>query len=296
MTIADVVTVNYPTAEDELFKLYPGQHEPQPCHLDLNLENGELMVDYNAETGGAYPASMFHRTRMWLPIPCLTGTAARMLLDQATPIAQRVLAGATIEWDGSTHVGGLNEDAQTAYDELAALCEQWSGEGVPTVSHMSAEDWFSEGDDPCDTYNITADTTDAELEQIVEHAEQDVRNMADVVHVPTGFEAYLTIERAKLRDQVGAELATVRDDLARLTARRNALIRQMRAWNDESDRAIGELAGVSHTTVQRIAETGPAQRWCGCLRTRLNDGQERCADCEKAVAELTAAVDSDGAR
>ncbi|WP_431977601.1 hypothetical protein [Micromonospora haikouensis] len=50
------------------------------------------------------------------------------------------------------------------------------------------------------------------------------------------------------------ELSAVADRIAADTVVRNELVTRVRRWDADSDRAIGELAGLSHTQVRRIAE------------------------------------------
>jgi hypothetical protein len=252
MDTATTITVIYPASEDALYKRYQDRDAAQPCHLDLDLEDGELMVYYNPTIGGSIPDSVHHRRRFWLAIPCLTGTAARELLDAVAPAAQRVLDGATIDWDGHNHVGHLAADAIAAYDTLEALVERWSREDYPTVQPVDVEEWIREGDDPCETHELTADTTDAELAEMVRKVEDEIRSSFDGVCVPEGVEEHLTKQRDVLRQRCRDELTEAAAQVIAATDRRNTLIRRVRAWNTDSDREIGSMAGVSHTTVARI--------------------------------------------
>lgn len=255
MDAATTITVIYPDAEDALFKQYPGEQGPQECFLDLNLQTGELCVDYNANIGSkGYPESVAHRRRLWLVIPCLTGTAARELLNAVAPAAQQVLLGTTIVWNGYNHVGRLDRVAQAAYDTMAELVAQWNGDPyAPTVTEMDVEEWIREGDDPCEQYGLTADHTDAELAEMAGKVEDDIRSAADGVVVPLGVHQHLERQRDVLRGRAREELTEARDELAEITKKRNRLISRIRAWDVDSDRDIATLAGVSHTQVQRIA-------------------------------------------
>src|SRR5689334_13481078 len=106
---------------------YPTQNDPQPCCLILDLEDGDLTATYNPNIDGGVTTREWNGiVRSW-SIPCLTAASANRLIDDVAPIAQRILDGATVEWDGSNHVGRLNADASEAAEELAttlaALCE-----------------------------------------------------------------------------------------------------------------------------------------------------------------------------
>lgn len=114
------ITINKldPADKTALHCHYPSQTSQQPCELRIDLENETLSVDYNPEIGQprAMTMSAWCRRTIVFEIPCLTTTVANHLLDEAGPIAQRMVDGATIEWNGNNRVGTLNGDAQEAQD------------------------------------------------------------------------------------------------------------------------------------------------------------------------------------
>lgn len=235
-----------PTA---LFRHYDGETYAQSCHIELDLRDGELTADYDGEIGNAVPMTVWHGiVRRW-GIPCLTAEAANTLMREIAPLAQRVLDGASIEWDGNNNVGRLTDDAQAAEEELLGLL---AGDvELTTVCEEEASDWWSEGGLPED---LTADTTDEELAAIVEREEQDATTMqADVYTVLTGAEEYLTARREEMRDVVREELEQVAEQHAQLEERRNQLIRRTTAFGDSS-RSTGARASLSHVAVQKIAQ------------------------------------------
>ena len=98
-------------------------------------------------------------------------------------------------------------------------------------------------------YQITADTTDRELEHIAESIiattlagepfpqRQDIR---------TALVAHRNRERDRHREELAALAALHKD-----TSRRDAMIARVAGWGDPS-RKLGKLVGLSHTEVLRI--------------------------------------------
>jgi len=176
-----------------LYCHYSRQTQPQDCHLELDLETGELSADYNAEIGNAVPAPVWHGVvRRW-GIPCLTAAAANELMAEIAPIAQRVLDGASVEWDGSNWIGKLDADAAVAEEGAEQLAGGCDGD---TVCAVDACDWLDGGD--ANALGITTDTTDAELHSIGERISSEA--CAEGVHVIIrNLDDYLRDARDELR-------------------------------------------------------------------------------------------------
>jgi hypothetical protein len=257
---------------------YQGQYEAQPCKLTLDLESGELTAEYNPEIGNAKPMREYNGLVLSWPIPTLTAAAANKLIDEVTEAAQRILDGASVEWDGNNWVGRLDDDAETAAGRLEFAVAE--AEPIDCVGELDAADWFSEGDLPD---GLTAEATDEQLAAITEEQQQAASEaMGDGYTVLMGTLEFLTARREELRQEVRDQLDAVGDEIADLDeeikplreqlelllgerkpklAERDALICRVSAFGD-SDRAIASLAGLSHTGVQKIVErnTGKDQQ------------------------------------
>ncbi|MEU7480570.1 hypothetical protein AB0A63_31645 [Lentzea sp. NPDC042327] len=233
-----------------LYRHYQGELYVQSCHLELDLRDGELSADYDGEIGNAIPMSVHHGiVRRW-GIPCVTAKSANELMRDIAPLAQRVLDGATIEWDGNNNVGVLTDDAADAEEEIIGRL-QGDLDGLTLIGEMDAADWWAEGDLPED---LTADTTDKELEAIVEREEEDATVAGnDGYTVLVDADDYLTARREEMRDKVREELEEVAEQHGELENRRNDLIRRLTTFGDSS-RYIGELAGLTHPAVLKIAK------------------------------------------
>jgi hypothetical protein len=268
MTPVQITRIDEPA---ELFYQFPPdgrgrsnqEGRPQPCYLTLNLESGEMTCRYNSEIGTNIPKSVYQQRVIWVSIPCLTATAANRLMDEVAPIAQRILAGAEIVWDGHNHVGRLDDDAQAGVDALAERCAPEGGQwpDSDTVSAWDAADWFGgEGrEQTIERLGLTADTTDDQIAEMARQEEADARASSDAGYVILiGGEDYLTELREELRAAITDELAEVAGQIATLTERRNDLICRVVLWG-YSSRRVSEYAGVSHTQVQNIANAKRAK-------------------------------------
>lgn len=239
----------------ELFCQYPGEGRPQPCYLTLDLEDGSLTCRYNPEIGNAVPMSVFHRRTLWFSIPPFTAAAANGFMADVAPLAQRILDGAEIVWDGNNDIGRLDDDANAAYDEVAERCDPQNWPDDLTVSAWDADDWFAtEGNEQVVTrLGLTADTTDDELGALAGQEEADALS-GDAGHVILrGVEDHLVDLRAELRSTVSEDLDQVASQIETLTEQRNALIRRLDGWGFSS-RHIAGFAGISHTQIQNIAK------------------------------------------
>lgn len=256
MTNSGVVTTQIQLLDEAdptaIYRHYQGEQSPQPCHIELDLRDGELSADYDAEIGNAVPMSVWHGiVRRW-GIPCVTAESANQLMRDIAPLAQRVLDGATIEWDGNNNVGVLTVDAQAAEEELSSLLDH---DDLTHIAEMEASEWWSEGSLPED---LTADTTDDELAEIVDREEQDATTMqSEVYTVLLDADDYLSARREEMRDTVREELEEVAQRHQELETRRNSLIRRVTSYGDSS-RDVGGLAGLSHTAVQKIVKQAEA--------------------------------------
>jgi hypothetical protein len=196
---------------DALFCHYPSQSQPQDAFLELDLQDGVMRCDYGGEIGNGYPESVFHGRVLRFTIPALTATAANLLLDEAVGLAQRILAGAEIVWNGNNHVGRLDQDATAAAEALSELCSPDNFSESDLVGEWQAVEWYTgqSREDTITSLGLTADTTDQQLATLAEQQQREAREIgSDFGYVVlTGAQQYLT----ELRD----ELVRRRDELAK---------------------------------------------------------------------------------
>lgn len=254
-----------------LYHRYDGQVDEQPCHLTIDLDDGEVSCDWKAEIGRGCPASVYHSRVLWVPIPTLATPFANRLITEAIPYAQQILSDSTIEWNGNNHVGRLGEAATLAVEELEAhIARSYPNDDSTgmVLEEMYAGSWFTDPEQDAQTLSMTADTRDDDLPAVATRFEKLLRDDIEPNQVITGALEAVTQFRDELRTAARAELATVAAELAWLTNRRDQLIGSLHSWGD-SLRAIGALADLSHTQVDRIAQATsvPAVQPTGTMGT-----------------------------
>lgn len=178
---------------NELFHHYRGQTSAQPCNVSLDCRSGKLCAEYNPEIGNAVPAAEYHGHVQTWRIPCLRERPANALLSDIEPLAARVVAGYSSEWDGSNHVAAFTGDAQEAIEAIDALCD--AADPSDGVRAWDAGDWLTaSGNTRRETVRaelgIAADTTDEELGGIEARVEEEATASGEV-DVLTGTRSFL---------------------------------------------------------------------------------------------------------
>lgn len=198
-----MITINPIADASALFRHYEGEDGPQPVHLEVDITDASVGCYYDAEIGGAVPESVQRRCVLRYRIPCLTAGAAHELMDEALPLVERIVAGATIERDRDGRQSGvLNGDAAAASGELDILCGEYADDDRQ-VTEVSAGEWFEAGG----LVPITASTSDEQLNALAEQAAQEVRDQGapGSLVLLVGAEAYLR----QIRDTLVADLEEV---------------------------------------------------------------------------------------
>lgn len=108
------------------------------------------------------------------------------LAGRLAPLAARVRAGHTVDWDGSNMVGTLTPDAQDAADQIS-----WIMDSEPRWTNDEAEVWNA-GEWVYDLLRsegqLTADTTDDEIE-VMAKADEAMAKAEGVHLIGTTVEA-----------------------------------------------------------------------------------------------------------
>ena len=192
MTTETKLTIRPLTAWNELHHWYQGQTAPQDCYIELDCANRTLSAYANSEIGNAVPMNTWNGHDRRYHIPCITADAANELMEEIRPLAERVIAGYTSEWDGSNHRARFTTDAEQAEEEIERIIE---GVDVETcgISDADASEWLTETDPA-----IMAQTTDEEIATLAEQAEKDAAYERIVLIDADG---YLT----RLRDEMRAD-------------------------------------------------------------------------------------------
>lgn len=194
-----------PVTGTDLWHRYPRQSAPQGAFVELDPERRTLGCETNPEIGNAVPADVWYGRLLRWPIPPLRADAANDLLAALAPLAERVAAGYSVEWDGTNHVGRLTDSARQACDAIERWCDQQAESD--TLHVWEAAEWFAplgRRDAQARELDITAETTDDELAAIVAREEAGAAG-ADTCDGLEDCEEYLFDLRAELRGEAGGE-------------------------------------------------------------------------------------------
>ena len=134
------VNISNVTGDLDLYCQYARQTNPQDAYVALDTRDGRMWADYNAEIGNAVPSNVYHGQVRRYAIPPLKADTANALMRSLVPLAQRVLDGAEMVWNGNNHVTRLSEDAQEAEAEI--------NQSMPVESDINvvdANEWLYDG-------------------------------------------------------------------------------------------------------------------------------------------------------
>lgn len=189
MPTTTVVNIIPTSSETALYRHYDGQTNAQSAYIELALREETLSADYNSEVGNAVPFSVYHGFERRYPIPTLTGSAADRLMEEIAPLADRILADWTQEWDGNNMVAVLGDDAKAAEAEIE---EKLSGD---PESSDAVQEWDVDGatnGNEAEEYGITAQTTNARLDEIEAEIIRDMSEFdGGAVVIVNGLADYL---------------------------------------------------------------------------------------------------------
>lgn len=190
-----------------LHRHYAGEEHPQPCYIELDTRDGEMLATWDhAVDGGGVPAPVVHGlVRRW-GIPILTAEAANRIMHELHPYAERIVADSAQVWDGSNHIAQLGDDAHAAEAEIRRMlgddedCEPSIYDpGADTVTAWDA-DGAIYGDEVAE-YGITSQTSDERLDEICESIRAQLAEVSETGAVI-------------LDDSVRDHLYELRDELA----------------------------------------------------------------------------------
>lgn len=151
----------------ELYCAYDGQE--QDCMIELDLETGQLDASYNPEIGNAVPMHVWDGIVRRYSIPCLSSQGANRAMEAILPLAQRVVDGAEVVWDGSNWVSKLNEDAEKAEYEIQKELQPENFSDSDFVAVWEASEFFGwHGENLPDSVTFSGEETEKELMDLCE--------------------------------------------------------------------------------------------------------------------------------
>lgn len=188
----EIIMVDKPTA---LYCQYERQYKPQPVYIELDPSNQTVYARYDPEVGNAVPMAVYLRQRRRYYLNCIPTTAAMNgLMEELSPLFERIFAGHTEEWDGNNDRGRLTPDALEASEELERYLMDLQDD-LPTVEAWDAGDWLQNRSNA--DLGITATTTDKELELIADGITADAGDEIEI----NGLERELERRREKEQEE-----------------------------------------------------------------------------------------------
>lgn len=178
-----------------LYCRYRGQCNAQGAYIELDPEGTPITLEaeYDPEIGNAVPMRIWHDRAFRIRVsPFLTGDQIADLLEDEDfqALAREVATGFECHWDGSNHVGSLDDDARDALEEMRRIAENIEG----ALGVIEAGDYVQTAADA----QITAETTDAQIAKMAEQFEADAK--AENVIIEGDLEDHLRWLRDKLQD------------------------------------------------------------------------------------------------
>jgi len=191
--------------DHELLLHYQGQTDRQPVILRYDPEENSALLTTNPEIGNAVPMSVWHGLVRSYCVPVVpTSSAAEQLVQDLLPLLARVRAGYSCRWDGSNHIGSLDDDATRAEEEIEASISAWTLDLSPaeTVCEWDAGDWYGglglAG--AAAELGITAEMTDEDVERIYQARDDTETGPDGETIVLTGMLGFML----RLRDKLDA--------------------------------------------------------------------------------------------
>lgn len=173
------MTLTYisPTGTAPLYEKYPSQINAQPAFLQLNPESKTVSFGITYTPGPPYgtPMEVFHgHVLRWHVHNELTVRGCDDLVADLMPLLERIVAGHEVVWNGSNHVGRLNNDATDANESVDQFCEQAS-ETYDCVDVWPVGTWLLPDSDKVSarTLGLTTESTDDDLRRIAAACEKE---------------------------------------------------------------------------------------------------------------------------
>jgi hypothetical protein len=102
------VNIDFSESDSEKFPVYcqyPGQYQPQPAYIKVDIRSGRVWPDYNGNIGGGRSSDEHHGLIQRFSIPAqLHRSEIAELLEDNLSFFQKVLDSYCEEWNGSNYV------------------------------------------------------------------------------------------------------------------------------------------------------------------------------------------------
>jgi len=121
-----------------LYCQFSGQFNPQPVYLEIDPEDETIRMDYDQEIGAGVPVTVANRELLRYHLDGVPTVAeANDIMEQVSPIAEKIAAGHFVKWNGRNWIGSLSDEAAEAEEELK---EQLEGLSM-SMEEQEVWDW-----------------------------------------------------------------------------------------------------------------------------------------------------------
>lgn len=127
-----------------LLDIHPGEDHAQNVCVELDLANGDLYITVDPEIGYAIPKRVHTgRVLRWMTWT-FNALTADALLESLVPLTDRILASASITWNGQDYVGVLSENAEGIPEDIGHEIEVWAEEHpLYWIAPSETDEWMS---------------------------------------------------------------------------------------------------------------------------------------------------------
>lgn len=113
-------------SETVLFHQYPSEMQPQPAYVWLDCKAEKLWAAYDPEIGNGHSSDVHYgHTQSWQIDPRWSDDTVNAILAEVAPLASRVIDGYSSRVKDGNVVAAFDEDAASALDEIAEICETY---------------------------------------------------------------------------------------------------------------------------------------------------------------------------
>lgn len=158
-----------------LYQHYRGQTSPQPCHVRLNCDDAIITAEYNGIIGSGVPIHVFNMRHLCWPIPCLTADAANALLDELAPLADKVVDGYDLVYDGHNHIGKFDGEAMVAREAIHLLTTGRDFNDAQLIEAWDAADYYRVVGNVDTQRKLLGITTDCDIDAVIRRERRDAQ-------------------------------------------------------------------------------------------------------------------------
>ncbi len=139
-----------------LYEKYMCQYKPQDAYVQI-YDDGDIEYASDSEIGGGLPADVVHKVhvRIYGISPYLSRHGVHQLHNEIKDRLDDIIAGHSVEHDGSNYVGILTDDAADAVESIEALFELNDTWGWDDYDKEGGDEEVAQGDGTQHTQTVS---------------------------------------------------------------------------------------------------------------------------------------------